>query len=483
MAAFPGFNLTDVSTIRLLARALSLYASGNHRNSNNDALRSFDAVQRSTFSRILGEMERDQSFEGLVRELLRRQHQSDRTIVQLAADLLSYGEGAHTAPPTQPAPRPVLEPGSDAFRKLLQTSYLQYADGKLPEKAEGPVQNPDSDTETDSEHDVQEDPDLTMPVMHDDCEVIWDESKMHRRAATPGAPDPSFYKIVIHLRKKTASDKVKVPSIKFDYLEDHEEPTWEIGSDSLYKLNQWRNQIFRNYLGNKRATRGPYLVSEQQLIIDLLKQQLEDPQRIRSAPHWGRLVNSYNRLLSGSIQPKGSRLVQEGVKKKPVLDYDRSAPWRSKGALKNIITKPSWKDLIDPILEAAVERRARYDRERNPSDSPSPPHSRDEKEIPNPTPGPISKEESKALAQKRRDQRKEELKALRKRARDAMAGDTTEEDGGDEESSSEEEPSPKKKQKRSPRNGRDMEKRGPGNRDRDNDEGKVAPIRRNPAQR
>lgn len=60
-----------------------------------------------------------------------------------------------TAPPTQPAPRPVLEPGSDAFRKLLQTSYLQYADGKLPEKAEGPVQNPDSDTETDSEHDVQ----------------------------------------------------------------------------------------------------------------------------------------------------------------------------------------------------------------------------------------------------------------------------------------------------------------------------------------
>ncbi|KAG4435854.1 hypothetical protein IFR05_008651 [Cadophora sp. M221] len=463
MAAFPGFDLTNVSIIRLLARALSLYAAGNHRNSNNDALRSFDDVQRATFRRILGEMERDQAFGELVRELLRRQHQSDQTVVQFAGDLLRHGEGAHTAQLTQPTPGPILEPSSDDFRKRLEASYLEYLDSKLPEKAKGPVEESDSDTEPDFDYDGEDDPNLAMPVMHDDCEVIWDPTKMHRFPAVPGVPDPSFYKIVIHLRKRAVNgvgSRDKVPSIKFDYLEDHKEPTWEISSPSLYKLNQWRNQIFRNYLGNKRATRGPYLVSEQKLIIELLKQQLEDPHRVRSAPLWGRLANEYNRRLSEKIQSKGSRLVQEGVKKMPVLDYDRSAPWRSKGAIKNIIGKPSWKDLINPILEAAVERRARYERERRPSDSPSPPHSKDEKEILNPKPGPISKEESKAIADQRRRARSQE-----KLGKGRMAVESTREDGGDEKESLEEEESPKKKQKFGSRKDGDKEKRGPQRRD------------------
>ncbi|KAH7369652.1 hypothetical protein BKA65DRAFT_544383 [Rhexocercosporidium sp. MPI-PUGE-AT-0058] len=475
MSAFPGFDLTDVLSIRLLAQALTLYAEGHHRSSNNFAISRFNNVQRSTFRRILGHWQQDHGFERLVRQLLYHQHHNDGVVVRLAGEIQSYVEGTNSAKIAQPtlassaamAPLKFVEIINNSYNDYLQEIERQIVAHILANEAhnvEYHVEESDSDWETESENGDQDDEEIAMPLLHDDYEVIWNEKTMHRKAARPGLPDPSFYKIEIHLRKKAVNgvrSQESVPSIKFDYLENHKEPTWEIASKSLYKMNQWRNQIFRNYLGNKRPTRGPYLVVEQKLIIDLLRQQLEDPLKVRPAPRWGRLINAYNRLLQDVIQKKGSRLVQSGVKNKPVLDYDRAAPWRSKGAIQTIIGKQTWKNLINPILEAAIKRRAQHDvdrKERGSTGRGSPEISEDEEEILNPNPVPKSKEEIKELAGKRRKQR--QLEEMKNRRHSQMAVNSTEEEGGEEESTEEEEP-PKKKQKRGSRKDKDTDKRGP----------------------
>ena len=155
-------------------------------------------------------------------------------------------------------------------------------------------------------------------------------------------------------------------------------------------------------------------MSEQQRIIALLKQQLEDRDKVRGKPKWSRLTNEYNRGLHQKIQYKGSRLVQEGVKKTPVTDYDRFAPWRTKGAIQNIIKKKgTWEHLIQPILNEAEQRRNTYDA-RRPANVDKSPKSPDEKELPNPD-APKTKAEIKITNEARRDERRREAELRRQR--------------------------------------------------------------------
>jgi hypothetical protein len=79
-----------------------------------------------------------------------------------------------------------------------------------------------------------------MPSIGNDWEVVWDDTIMSRDFAPPGAKKPAYYQIVIPLRRKNknnSGDHETVPSIKFDYRDEHEEPSWE-SSSALYKLNQ-----------------------------------------------------------------------------------------------------------------------------------------------------------------------------------------------------------------------------------------------------
>jgi len=58
--------------------------------------------------------------------------------------------------------------------------------------------------------------------------------------ARPGVPNPAFYKIVIPLQNETEPGSgiwENAPSINFDYLRDHNAPSWE-SSTALYKFNQ-----------------------------------------------------------------------------------------------------------------------------------------------------------------------------------------------------------------------------------------------------
>ncbi|KAH7382996.1 hypothetical protein BKA64DRAFT_712838 [Cadophora sp. MPI-SDFR-AT-0126] len=398
MVNYPGFDLTNLEMIRLLAEGLQFYLDGNHRATNNPALGRMGRTQRQTFQQILGQMGRDHQFHGMVNMLIDSRHEGDRVLLRAAQELLRYEQVLDSTDEDESEDDGSQDPGSESE--------------DVDQGGEGP----------------------SVKVLEDDgYQVVWDPTTMSDDFARPGVPDPAFYKIVIPLRQETEAGSgiwEDAPSIKFDYLSDHNAPSWE-SSTTLYKFNQWRNQIFRKYLGNKRRTRDPWLVSEQQRIITLLKQQLEDQRKIRGKPKWNRLANAYNRELHQTIQFKGSRLVQEGVKKVPVTDYDRFAPWRTKGAIQNIIKKGTWKSLIDPILTEAKERRRQYDVQR-PDNVVESDDSRDEKELPNPD-APKSKAQVRATNAARKEARKKEASS-KKRAEVVVLGSSEEEseDEGEE---------------------------------------------------
>ena len=110
--------------------------------------------------------------------------------------------------------------------------------------------------------------------------------------------------------------------------------------------------------------------------------------------------------------------MQEGVKKTSVTDYDRFAPWRTKGAIQNIIKKKgTWKHLIQPILNEAEQRRIRYDA-RRPANVDKSPKSPEEKELPNPD-APKTKAEIKVTNEKRREERRREAE-LRKQHKEVV---------------------------------------------------------------
>ncbi|KAK0113899.1 hypothetical protein ONS96_014749 [Cadophora gregata f. sp. sojae] len=396
MVNYPGFDLANPNMVRLLSEALKLYLEGNRRTTNNSALGRMDGTQRATFQRILGQMESDEEFRGIVSMVIDLRHESDREVLRAAEDL---------------------------------TRYVQVTESSSEEQSED---DSSEDEDTDSEDNDQDSEGPSVKVLEEDgYQIVWDPTTMSDDFAKPGIPNHAFYKIIIPLRKETEPGSgiwEDASPIKFDYLETHNAPSWE-SSNTLYKFNQWRNQIFRKYLGNKRRTRDPWLMSEQQRIISLLKQQLQNRDKVRARPKWNRLANAYNRELHGTIQFKGSKLVQEGVKKLPVTDYDRFAPWRTKGAIQNIIKKEgTWKHLTKPILDGAKERRRQYDAQR-PDNVVASPGSQDEKELPNPD-APKTKAQVKQTNAARREARREE--ASSKKGQAAIVVNSSSEDYEDE---------------------------------------------------
>ncbi|PVH87806.1 hypothetical protein DL98DRAFT_525096 [Cadophora sp. DSE1049] len=397
MVNYPGFDMTNPDMVRLLGEGLHLYLTGNHRASNNPALGRMNNTQRETFQLILGQMGRDQLFHGMAGMLIDLRHEGDRVLLRAAQDVQRYEQ--------------------------------------VPESTDEEESEDDGseDTNSESEDNDQDGEGPSVKVLEDDgYQIVWDPTTMSDDFARPGIPNPSFYQIVIPLRKETEAGSgiwEDAPSINFDYLRAHNAPSWE-SSSTLYKFNQWRNQIFRKYIGNKRRTRDPWLVLEQQRIVSLLKNQLEDQRKIRGKPKWNRLANAYNRELHQTVQSKGSRLVQEGVKKVPVTDYDRFAPWRTKGAIQNIIKKEgTWKHLVKPILDEAKERRRKYDAQR-PDNVVASPASRDEQELPNPD-APKSKAQVKATNAARREARKKEA-SLKKTDKEVIVLESSEEEEEDE---------------------------------------------------
>ncbi|KAL2063997.1 hypothetical protein VTL71DRAFT_4491 [Oculimacula yallundae] len=415
MAGFQEFDLTNTFTIRRLAHGIALYLSGNRRSSNNEVIRSFNDAERTEFARIMGQMEVDARFNGLIRELLAVRDQGDKVLILSAEEILNYLEHGQT----EQTRRQALSEDEQYALKIQQEENEKAGDRN----------------ERVSDDDTQKHPTARMPDFDDDLEVAWDPTTMKRDSAPSWVRKPSYYKIVIPLRKKAVNafgGHDAAPSMVFNWLEDHDEPSWE-SSTTLYPLNQWRGQILRKYLGNKQATKGNYLVSERELVLDLIKRQLLDPEKLQDKIKWKRLANEYNSRMRGVIQPKGSQLVQDGAKKNAKTDCDRAAPWRSASALKVIAAKATWKNLVEPILRAARERREQYLEDFELPEDHKSDESRDDMEAPNPGKAPKTQVESAATVQARRDARKAEAVAAKKRKRDMVAEESSSGDDDEEE--------------------------------------------------
>lgn len=150
--------------------------------------------------------------------------------------------------------------------------------------------------------------------------------------ARHGTPDKSKYKFQIDFEKPNPykRDKWDYHSTKpYNWLDNHDEPSWDSAA-SLSKLNQWRAQIFKRYFGVKRKPRDHWVVSEKNLVVKLMKKDLENSAFVR----WKRLTNNYNTTMRGQIQGTDELLVSQLIGDKEYLDEERLAPWRTLGAIK-----------------------------------------------------------------------------------------------------------------------------------------------------
>ncbi|KAE9369337.1 hypothetical protein N431DRAFT_510896 [Stipitochalara longipes BDJ] len=118
--------------------------------------------------------------------------------------------------------------------------------------------------------------------------------------------------------------------------------------NSVRKLNIWRKQIIgRNFPDKKSKTVQSWLQNEKQLVLDLMREQMEHHGYIK----WNRLTNTYNRRMAGVTQRAGEELVAQGNRKAGVLKEDREAPWRTKSALAGV--KDRWQEFKD-MVEASL---------------------------------------------------------------------------------------------------------------------------------
>ncbi|KAL2063998.1 hypothetical protein VTL71DRAFT_4492 [Oculimacula yallundae] len=174
-----------------------------------------------------------------------------------------------------------------------------------------------------------------------------------RESAKAGQRDPSKYTIIIEYQKKDKKGKiVPATTIKYEYLKLNPEPIWD-SSETLKHFNQWRLQVFKRGLGklSDRKERHPWLKSEQDLILDLVRQQLERKSKVK----WRRLANSYNNSLRGKVQAKGEKLLSKASKSQATKEA-RVAPWRTSGSIKAMAAK--WTEYKELQAQADKKQQA-----------------------------------------------------------------------------------------------------------------------------
>jgi hypothetical protein len=172
--------------------------------------------------------------------------------------------------------------------------------------------------------------------------------------------------------------------VEYDYLENHAEPDWN-NVEEIRTLNTWRRQIFGRNFAPIRKTRELWLQSEKDLILKLMREQLEQ----RGFMQWNRLSNRYNLQmhLANVVQGRGQEFIKHGNRNTSVLREDRETPFRSKQAIMGQSIKwPEYGDLVASFQPSAS------DGDENGQDNDNSPglYSDDEEEIPDPQPGPRS---------------------------------------------------------------------------------------------
>jgi hypothetical protein len=116
---------------------------------------------------------------------------------------------------------------------------------------------------------------------------------------------------------------------------------------SVKKLNTWRSQILSRNFPASRKTREHWLQIEKQLVLDLVKSQLQT----RSSIKWNKLANAFNRQMAGTTQHADDKYCARGTRIVDALDEDRAAPWRTKSSIQGMCFKwTEYKTLLDAAI-------------------------------------------------------------------------------------------------------------------------------------
>ncbi|KAH9222261.1 hypothetical protein DL95DRAFT_402235 [Leptodontidium sp. 2 PMI_412] len=316
-ALFDGYNLARAKDVRFLAVAMTGYLLGT---GNSLKLHALNAARRETITRLAIQMVTDIPLTTAITNLVAADRTSDDQMITHGEILQVF---AYTVPP---AVRPAIKPvPTDSLPQNLVERNTPGAR-------------------------AIEDTTLDMGF------------------AKAGTPDKSKYKFKIDFEKPVPHKKNKwdyCSTKYYDWLEDHPEPSWD-SAKSLSRLNQWRSQIFKRYFGVKRKPRDHWSVSEKNLVVKLMKKDLEKSSFVR----WKRLANNYNNITQGKGQDAEEAKAWKLVSKSDKLGEQRSAPWRTMSAIR--VQTSKWEETKD--LEEVA--RAGETSEVESTD--------DEKEIPDP---------------------------------------------------------------------------------------------------
>ncbi len=214
-----------------------------------------------------------------------------------------------------------------------------------------------------------------------------------RTMAVVGDADETMMTITFELERKDKSGQViRGQHVTYDYLENHVAPDWNSAED-IRALNHWRRQIFGRNLPPIRKTRELWLQSEKDLVLDIMRDDLEKRNYVR----WNAFANAFNRKMATAkvIQRAGEAFVSPGLRKADALTEDRAAPWRSKQAILGQCTS-KWSEYSELLNKYQVTANDEDDVDgnedvQNRNDKSPEPDSGDEDEIPVPNPLPQPK--------------------------------------------------------------------------------------------
>jgi len=211
-----------------------------------------------------------------------------------------------------------------------------------------------------------------------------------RTMAVVGEADETMMTITFEVERKDKNGQVvRGQHVTYGYLQNHVGPDWNSAED-IRALNIWRRQIYSRNLPSIRKPRELWLQSEKDLVLDIMRDDLEKRNYVR----WNALANAFNRKMAMAkvVQRAGEAFVSSGLRKADALTEDRVAPWRSKQAIMGQCTSrwPEYRELLNKyqLAENDEDELDGIDDVQNSIDKSPEPDSGDEDEIPDPNPLP-----------------------------------------------------------------------------------------------
>ncbi|KUJ14883.1 uncharacterized protein LY89DRAFT_735944 [Mollisia scopiformis] len=128
-----------------------------------------------------------------------------------------------------------------------------------------------------------------------------DDGSFDKTNAVLGIVDHSKLTITLYMQTQDPDrpeEYIRGEKRTYTYL--HQNPDFHDKKD-IMTINKWRQQVFSRCLGRIGKSRVPWLKSEKQLVLDLVRQQFQR----RSMVKWNKLANTYNEIQDGVMQGVG----------------------------------------------------------------------------------------------------------------------------------------------------------------------------------